>query len=68
MWKWENERIIKSMHLILILRMAIHLDLYKIVIKSGLSAYGLSMPNFKARVYLLTYSLILASEANTQLV
>lgn len=45
-----------------------HLLLSKMIANKGLSALGLSMPNFKASASLLTYSLILASDANTQLV
>ncbi len=38
------------------------------IVKSGLSDGGLSIPNFKANAYLLTSYLILAYDANTQLV
>ena len=45
-----------------------HLLLSRIVNNKGLSGSGLSIPSLRARASLLTYSLMLASEANTQLV
>ena len=45
-----------------------HLLFSKMIANKGLSELGLSIPNFKASAYLLTYYLMLASDANTQLV